>query len=65
MSDYRYITGQSVRLLARMGARMPSGPFNVIRLLPADNRGNHYHLKSLKDGHERVAAESELSPLPA
>ncbi len=64
MSDYKFKTGQSVRLLTRMGATLPSGPFKVVRLLPADSRGNQYHLKSVKDGHERVAAESELSSLP-
>jgi hypothetical protein len=35
--------------------------FEIVRLLPAERGINHYRLKSLIDGHERVAMEAELS----
>lgn len=35
--------------------------FEVVRLLPEEHGINHYRIKSLLDGHERVVTESELS----
>lgn len=35
--------------------------FEIIKLLPEEHGVYHYRLKSLLDGHERVARESELS----
>ncbi|HXQ52256.1 MAG TPA: hypothetical protein VN802_14265 [Stellaceae bacterium] len=35
--------------------------FEVVRRLPSEHGINQYRLKSLQDGHERVAMESELS----
>jgi hypothetical protein len=47
----------------------PAGPggadrnvkFEIVRVLPAERGINQYRLKSILDGHERVALESELS----
>ncbi len=64
MAIHKFKVGQSVELRARMGNWLPAGPFSVVRPLPSDGRENQYRLKSEKDGHERVAAESDLSPLP-
>ena len=35
--------------------------FEIVRVLPAERGVNQYRLKSILDGHERVALESELS----
>jgi hypothetical protein len=65
MADHKYKSGQSVELRARMGGGMPTGAFSVVRTLPPDGRENQYRLKSKRDGHERVAPESDLTLLPA
>ncbi|HUZ72169.1 MAG TPA: hypothetical protein VMU87_04230 [Stellaceae bacterium] len=47
----------------------PAGPggadrnvkFEIVRLLPSERGINQYRLRSILDGHERVAMESELS----
>jgi hypothetical protein len=61
MAEHKFKTGQSVELQARMGNWQPPGPFSVVRPLPPEGRENQYRLKSKRDGHERVAAESDLS----
>ena len=35
--------------------------FEIVKLLPEEHGVYHYRLRSLLDGHERVARESELS----
>jgi hypothetical protein len=35
--------------------------FEIVRLLPEEHGINQYRIKSVLDGHERVAMESELS----
>jgi hypothetical protein len=62
MTDHKFKAGQSVELRVRMGNWAPAGSFSVVRLLPSNERENQYRLKSAKDGHERVAAESEITP---
>lgn len=62
--SHKFKTGQTVRYapsgfgvaVSDRGAR-----FEIIRLLPSERGINHYRLKSLLDGHERVAMEGELS----
>jgi hypothetical protein len=61
MENHKYKVGQSVELRARIGAWLPPGAFSIVRQLPASGRENQYRLKSSNDGHERVAAESELA----
>jgi hypothetical protein len=47
----------------------PAGPggadrnvrFEIVRPLPTERGINQYRIKSILDGHERVALESELS----
>lgn len=36
------------------------GSYKVLRLLPAEANTNQYHVKSIRDGHERVVRESQL-----
>jgi hypothetical protein len=35
--------------------------FEIVRLLPSERGMYQYRIRSLEDGHERVALESELS----
>ncbi|HIJ62594.1 MAG TPA: hypothetical protein HPQ04_07885 [Rhodospirillaceae bacterium] len=37
------------------------GIYKVVRLLPAESGHNQYRIKSVFDGHERVAQEGQLS----
>lgn len=60
MEDYKFSAGQAVELRARAGRWLPPGLFNVVRALPSDGHHNQYRVKSLTDGHERVASEGEL-----
>jgi hypothetical protein len=41
-----------------------AGSYSVERLLPLSDTGQvpTYQIKSLKDGHQRIAAEHDLSP---
>jgi hypothetical protein len=61
MIEYKFRAGQSVELHFPKGSYQAPGPFSVVRRLPFDGRENQYRLKSDSDGHERVAAESDLS----
>jgi hypothetical protein len=39
----------------------PAGVFEIVRELPQEGAEPRYRVKSMADGHERVAAEHELS----
>jgi hypothetical protein len=45
---------------AGAGGADRNAKFEIVRLLPAERGINQYRLKSILDGHERVALESEL-----
>lgn len=58
---HKYLAGETVTLVpTRYGANR-DGRFEVMRLLPQEQGVNHYRLKSVTDGHERVAREDELA----
>ena len=58
---HKYHAGETVTLVpTRYGANR-DGRFEVVRLLPEEQGVNHYRLKSVTDGHERVAREDELA----
>ena len=44
-----------------VGGADRNAKFEIVRILPSERGVNQYRLKSLLDGHERVALESELS----
>jgi hypothetical protein len=46
---------------AGVGGADRNATFEVVRLLPTEHGVNQYRLKSILDGHERVALESELT----
>jgi len=59
-NGHKFRAGQTVTLLPNRYGSNRNGSFEVTRLLPEEHGINHYRLKSVADGHERVAAEDEL-----
>lgn len=59
---YKFSPKQTVTYSPALpGSADRNARFEVVRRLPSEHGVNHYRLKSLQDGHERVAMESELS----
>ncbi|PPD40716.1 MAG: hypothetical protein CTY15_14460 [Methylocystis sp.] len=48
----------------RYGLRPETASFHVLRQLPDGGAGLQYRIKCDHDGHERVATEALLEPLP-
>lgn len=62
MHAHRFAIGQIVDFSPGLGeAAARRGNYEVVRLLPADAHNNQYRIKSVNDGHERVAKESQLA----
>ena len=60
MAAHRFKVGQLVTLHSKRHG-VWAEPFEVVRLLPAQNADFQYRIKSTRDGHERVVLESELA----
>jgi hypothetical protein len=61
MSDHKFKTGETVRVLPSRYMTKAQGSFKVVRQLPAEHGMNQYRIKSSVDGHERVVLESEVA----
>jgi hypothetical protein len=61
MADPKFSLNQIVDFVAWDFRLTPLGQFEIVRLLPIEHGIRRYRIKSLKDGHERVAIESELA----
>ena len=61
MKDHKFKVGQKVTLGADLYDPSRQTHFEVVRLLPAERWINQYRLKSVGDGHERVAMETDLT----
>ena len=60
MTPQKFRAGQKVSVL-RARREMPvSGRFEIVRPLPQIEGQHHYRIRSLTNGHERVAGEREL-----
>jgi hypothetical protein len=59
MAAHKFKVGQVVILRSKRHGVFAE-PFEVVRLLPHGDRDPRYHIKSTRDGHERVVLESEL-----
>jgi hypothetical protein len=55
----KFMAGQSVAFIANDLLR-PLGTFAIVSALPEERGLFQYRIKSLTDGHERVAMETEL-----
>jgi hypothetical protein len=60
-SGHKLHVGQTVTLLPTHYGANRNGNFKVTCLLPQERGVHQYRLKSVTDGHERVATEDELS----
>lgn len=59
---HKFQVGELVHFTpGRFHVRTALGQYRVVRLLPAEGDENQYRLKSVLDGHERVAQESQIS----
>jgi hypothetical protein len=59
MAAHKFKVGQLVTLHSTRHS-VWAEPFEVVRLLPHEKGHFQYRIKSTRDGHERVAVESEL-----
>ena len=55
---HKFRVGQTVSLNQR---NAPDGLYQIIKQLPEERLEPEYRIKSIKEPHERVARESELS----
>jgi hypothetical protein len=54
--------GQTVRLLRGFPHRsVADGDYKIVSQLPDDGRESQYRVKSMREPHERVVKESELT----
>jgi hypothetical protein len=63
VSRHKFEIGRVVRALVRRDGVIPPGDYEVIRQLPSQDADKdvQYRIKSVRDGHERIVKESELS----
>ena len=64
--SHKFSVGQAVVLATRVLQPAAPGEYEVLRLMPApdgDPDERVYRIKSIDEKHERVAAESDLTPV--
>ena len=65
--SHKFSIGQAVVLAPRVLQPAAPGEYEVLRLMPAGDRDDpddpSYRIKSIDEKHERVAAESDLTPV--
>ena len=65
--SHKFSVGQAVVLVTRVLQPAAPGEYEVCRLMPAGDRDDpddpSYRIKSIDEKHERVAAESDLTPV--
>jgi hypothetical protein len=65
MPMYKYNVGQVVEAAKSIFSLIPAGRYEIVRHMPPAGSGeNQYRIKSLRDGHERVVKESDLTASP-
>jgi hypothetical protein len=58
---HKFHVGQTVELIGmQRSLGPPLGGFEIMRLMPTENGRHQYRIRSLLDGHARMANESEL-----
>lgn len=61
MKEYKFQTGQFVQFTARILKPTAARRYQVVRLMPPENSVNQYRIRSVEDGHERMAKEGDLA----
>ena len=63
MADYKFNKGQIVFFTPPMHSAAPRGSYEVTQRLPMSDGEFQYRIKSQHEEYERVAKESQLSPI--
>lgn len=63
MPSHKFAAGRKVQFVKTDLRLSPLGQFEIIRALPIEHGILQYRVKSLKDGHQRVVIESDLSSM--
>ena len=61
MASHKYVVGRMVEFVSSELRLSPLGQFEIVWALPIEHGIAQYRIKSLKDGHQRVVMESDLS----
>jgi len=61
MELHKFKPGQSVEFVASDRRFKPLGVFKIVRVMPSERGIQQYRIKSVMDGHERVAMEGDLA----
>jgi hypothetical protein len=61
MAFHKYAVGRMVEFVPNDLRLSPLGRFEIVRALPIEYGLAQYRIKSLRDGHQRVAMESDLA----
>jgi hypothetical protein len=59
-AEHKFQIGQLLTLVPNRYGSHRLGRFKVVALLPQEHGVNYYRLKSVLDGHGRIATENEL-----
>ena len=65
---HKFNIGQIVELEPNLLRSIASGPYEILKLIPAPDRDPNdpcYRVKSVDEKHERAIAESEITPSKA
>jgi hypothetical protein len=59
---HKFTVGQEVEFLpGRLDFHVPRGIYTIVRQLPMESNDYLYRVKNVRDGHERVMRESQLT----
>ena len=62
MTTHKFSTGQKVEFRpGSMDGNVPLGAYTIVKPLPVEANTFRYRVKNVRDGHERVVVESQLS----
>ena len=61
MELHKFKSGQSVEFVTSDLRLKPLGVFKIVRVMPSERGIRQYRIKSVMDGHERVAMEGDLA----
>jgi hypothetical protein len=61
MELHKFKLGQSVAFVHSDLRLKPLGSFKIVRVMPSERGIQQYRIKSVMDGHERIAMEGDLA----
>jgi hypothetical protein len=60
-TQHKFKLGDAVDLVGGEQRLTPLGRFEIVRVMPTEHGHRQYRIRSLSDGHERMAMEIELA----